>query len=903
MSIRYKFFGAFSIVVVLAIGLAYYGFRGISTTGDLVVNLYDGPLMGINHARSAHAALNEARLLMQRSLSESDSKETAAKFEKLLDEIAADLKIVRERVRSKDVLAALELAEGRVRDWSVAGLQVLKPPRGGMTAVPATYSIVQKSERAVAALDDLVEMVAAYGFDHRMEAEATVAAARTTMLAITIGTALIGLMLAVAFAYSMSKPIFAAMRIAEFVAGGRFTNRIDIKRNDELGRLLKSLAAMQDSLKARAGDDLALALSKERMTKMLAAASATNEAIMRAETREKLFDVVCKAAVLGGEFTTTSIALEQPGSDFLRNVAASGPGAEQSRMAKVAITTAYPEGHGLTGTAFRSQKPCVSNDYLADKQRSAFHGVVRSTGAQSGAALPLLSRGRSVGVLLFLSSERNVFTAEVVELLERLAGNVSFALDHFDRVEERERAEERIRYLATHDSLTDLPNRSMFNQLLEFSIKTAKRYDRQCAVLFIDLDRFKIINDSLGHAAGDALLVEMARRLRDGVRTSDVVARLGGDEFVILLNEITESQQVAAIARNLLSALSKPLQLGGHECRVTASIGIAGFPDDGTDEQTLMKNADIAMYLAKEEGKNDIRFFSKEIKAQSLDRLTMETNLRLALERDEFYLDYQPKVDVTTGQISGVEALLRWTHPELGVLPPMRFIPLAEETGLIVAIGRWVMKTACAQNMAWQREGLPPLSMAVNVSPRQFSDENLLHDVDDALAASGMNPNLLQIEITESMVMLNVERAVKLLDAIQARGVRLAIDDFGTGYSSMSMMKRFPIDTIKIDRSFVRDLPQNSEDNAIAQAIIGMGKALGLTIVAEGVETIEQDHFLREHACDEIQGFLFSKPVSPGEISHLLRRIPLVEAPALQPEPDVHARKLVRQSMLSGNAA
>jgi len=625
---------------------------------------------------------------------------------------------------------------------------------------------------------------------------------------------------------------------------------------------------------------------KDRLTRMISALSATNEAILRAETREKLFELVCAAAVLGGNFTATTIALAEAGSDFLRIVAVTGPSAEVSRTVRVAITTAHPEGRGLTGTAFRTRQPCISNDYLADRQRSAFHGIVAVTGARSGAALPLLSRGQAVGVLLFMSTELNTFTSEFVEILQRLAANVSFALENFDRTEEKERAEERIRYLATHDNLTDLPNRAMFNQLLGFSLKAARRYHRQCAVLFIDLDRFKIINDSLGHAAGDALLVEMAARLRSGVRASDVVARLGGDEFVVLLEGIEDSKQAATTASHLLSAICKPLELNGHECRVTASIGIAIFPDDGADEQTLMKNADSAMYLAKQGGKNDIRIFSKEIETQSIDRLTMETGLRHALDRNELRLHYQPKLNVATGQIAGVEALLRWCHPDLGELAPNRFIPLAEETGLIVPVGRWVMKTACAQNMAWQRQGLPAISMAINVSPRQFSDENLLQDINDALSSSGMDPALLQVEITESMVMLNVERAIQLLDAIRSQGVRLAIDDFGTGYSSMSVMKRFPIDTIKIDRSFVRELPENTEDRAIAQAIIGMGKALGLTIVAEGVETNEQQEFLRELACDEIQGFLFSKPVVADRIAELLR-LQDFAAPTLQPEPQI----------------
>jgi EAL domain-containing protein (putative c-di-GMP-specific phosphodiesterase class I) len=325
------------------------------------------------------------------------------------------------------------------------------------------------------------------------------------------------------------------------------------------------------------------------------------------------------------------------------------------------------------------------------------------------------------------------------------------------------------------------------------------------------------------------------------------------------------------VARKLLSAAIKPVMLLGQECRVTASIGIALFPSDGGDEQTLMKNADSAMYYAKEEGKNNFQFYSSEISTQTLERLTLESNLRRAMEREEFSLHYQAKVDTKSGAINGVEALLRWSNAELGSVSPGKFIPVAEETGLIVHIGRWVLKTACLQNVAWQRQGLPPISMAVNLSVRQFADEGLVDDIATILEETGMVPSLLELEITEGMIVHDVEHAIRLLTAIKQLGVRLAIDDFGTGYSSLGQLKNFPIDTLKVDRSFIRDLATDSEDKAITSAIIAMGKTLSLTVVAEGVETMEQQAFLRDQACDEMQGYYFSKPVAAEEFATLLR--------------------------------
>ncbi|EJW12428.1 diguanylate cyclase/phosphodiesterase (GGDEF & EAL domains) with PAS/PAC sensor(s) [Rhodovulum sp. PH10] len=440
----------------------------------------------------------------------------------------------------------------------------------------------------------------------------------------------------------------------------------------------------------------------------------------------------------------------------------------------------------------------------------------------------------------------------------------------FEDITERERAEARAQWLATHDDLTGLPNRTKFSATLEAAIRTAEHEGRRFAVMFLDLDRFKFVNDTLGHAAGDRLLGVIAGRLAGCVEEGDVVSRLGGDEFVILLRDTGDAAGAGAVARRILSTVVEPVVVQGQECRVAASIGVAFFPDDGADEQTLTRNADAAMYLAKDEGRNCVRFFSPVIEARSIERLMMETSLRGALERNELVLHYQPKKDLATGEVSGVEALLRWNHPALGLLLPGRFVPLAEDTGLIVPIGRFVLHAACAQGMAWQRRGLPPVTIAVNLSPRQFADENLLVDIEEALAWSGFPPGLLELEITESMVMQNIGRAVDLLTAVREMGIRLAIDDFGTGYASMALIKQMPIDTIKIDRTFLSDVPADPEARAITDAIIALGKALDLTIVGEGVELSAQEDFLRERGCDEMQGFLFSRPLPADALAVFL---------------------------------
>ena len=430
---------------------------------------------------------------------------------------------------------------------------------------------------------------------------------------------------------------------------------------------------------------------------------------------------------------------------------------------------------------------------------------------------------------------------------------------------------ERIEYLAYHDGLTGLPNRSLFSKLLDQSVLQARRHKRLLAVLFLDLDRFKHINDTLGHDAGDDLLKEVASRLKGCLRESDTVARLGGDEFVVLLPEIDDEKYVNTVAQKMLFAIAKPFTLIGQEFRVTVSIGISLYPRDGEDEETLKKHADVAMYHAKEEGKNNFQFYSEDLNANSLERLTLESGLRRALENGEFLIHYQAKRDMQSSHITGVEALLRWQHPDLGMVAPLKFIPVAEETGLILPIGRWVLRTVCQQIMSWRAQGLPEMSVAVNLTEKQFHDEGLLDDVAMIVKETNMEPHLLELEISERMLMQDVERTMRLLRALKAMGVRIAIDDFGIGYSSLAALKHFPIDTIKIDRSLVRDVTSIDEDRDMTRAIIAMGRTLSLMVVAQGVENKEQVDILRAQSCHEFQGFYFNRPLPSDEFVGLLR--------------------------------
>jgi diguanylate cyclase (GGDEF)-like protein/PAS domain S-box-containing protein len=485
----------------------------------------------------------------------------------------------------------------------------------------------------------------------------------------------------------------------------------------------------------------------------------------------------------------------------------------------------------------------------------------------------LLQQREASAVLRNYRKDGNLFWNDLsISPVQDDAGRVGHFVWVINDVTEREQHEELLEYQANHDALTGLPNRNLLADRITQSLANAQRYDQRVAVLFIDLDNFKFVNDSLGHALGDRMLIIQADRLRKCIRSGDTVSRYGGDEFVVVVSNLEKVEDAASVAQHIQEQVSRPFAIDGHEFGITCSIGISLYPRDGLDVDSLLKNADAAMFRAKERNRNSFQFYTSEMNDRVVERMVIERHLRHAIELGELEMHYQPQIDLADGRIVGVEALLRWNSAALGKVAPSRFIPLAEESGLIVPIGEWILKTCCEQNKAWQNAGITPMTISVNLSARQLQKRDLVDTIAAILQESGLNPHFLELEIVESMVMQDVESSVSILKELKRLGVQLAMDDFGTGYSSLSYLKRFPFDRLKIDLSFVRDIIIDPESAAIARSIISMAHNLNLRAIAEGVETEDQLEYLRLHGCDEIQGYYVSRPVSAREMEIMLRK-------------------------------
>ena len=620
----------------------------------------------------------------------------------------------------------------------------------------------------------------------------------------------------------LTEPLNRAVTLAENIAAGDFRAEKSIDTHRDIGGLLASLAAMRGGLR---------------------------QAFLNLEKNEaRLANAQRIASVGDWEMDIVSGSLTR--SDEVYSIVGSKRG-ELTESSAIPLRIVHPDDKQM----------------VEESLHAAQH------------------RGEGFGIdfrIVLANGDTRVVHAQA-EVAHDDAGKPIRISGTIQDISERKKAEEQIQHLALHDGLTGLPNRLLFEEQVDKALAAAQRLDQKLATLFFDLDRFKNINDSLGHHVGDALLKEVAKRVTHCLRKSDymvrgametsdnTMARMGGDEFTVLLPNLSHAEDAARVARRIMEALAIPFQIGGGEVFVSASIGIALYPIDGSDVATLIKNSDAAMYHAKNEGRNNYQFFTESMNKEAAAKLSLENDLRKAVSEEQLVLYYQPQIDIATRNIFGVEALIRWRHPQRGLVPPVEFIPLAEERGLIVAISEWVLRTACAQAQAWHQSGLRKITVAVNMASPSFKQENLLQVVTDALEGSGLEAKYLELEVTESIMVHDMKTVLPTLKALKDIGIHLSIDDFGTGYSSLSYLQHFPIDALKIDQTFVSDIDEN-RGSAIVQAIIAMSASLNLTVIAEGVETESQAKFLLENGCHKMQGYLFSRPLPVDEMTRLLQQ-------------------------------
>ena len=625
------------------------------------------------------------------------------------------------------------------------------------------------------------------------------------------------------------KPLARLSNAADQLAQGDFATVLPPASKDELGNLIRAFSTMREARKYVELELYNLNASLESMVEERVAELRDNQEYVHAvlDNVNEGIIVIDEASVI----VSFNLAAEKIFGYNVQEVI--------RQNFSLLISTSNPE---LSG---KYQK------YSEDKAAGLLYGVTRE----------------AVG----LRKNQSVFPLELKTSQISIQGKALFITTARD-ISERKDAEQRISYMASHDALTGLPNRALLQDRIQQTLAHNRRRNQMAALLFIDLDKFKSVNDTLGHAVGDSLLQEAARRLLAEVRSEDTVARQGGDEFIILLSKIKHPQEAGTLAQKLLDSFIEPFIIDGHELYISASIGISIFPDDGDELGTLLQNSDIAMYHAKETGRSNFQFFSPKMNEQAAERQALSNDMRHAIARGELFLIYQPVVDMVSGEMGGMEVLLRWQHPALGLVSPVKFIPLAEENGLILSIGEWVLRSACEQIRAWQTQGYVVPRLAINLSAKQFRQKSLGEDIALILQQTGIDSRAIGIEITESMLVQNIDEVVDTLLKLSNMGLEISIDDFGTGYSSLSYLKRFPINKLKIDKSFVDDIATHPDDAAIVKAIIAMAHGLQMKVVSEGVETAAQLEFLRQHGCEQYQGYIFSKPLPAHEITEKLKR-------------------------------
>jgi diguanylate cyclase (GGDEF)-like protein/PAS domain S-box-containing protein len=816
MPIRYKLLLAFGAIAILVGGLAFYGVRQISSTGALVLKLYDGPLISVNYTRSAHAKFNHARALTERALSlPDDVVETVKALEVSVTDLLEDLGVARGRTADAEIIAALDKANELILDWHQTGLLILRPRGKGLTELPMLTSVSVKADAAAAAIDDAVELAAARGFEFRSAADAQVNAASSNMIALALGATLFAVAFSLIFSYSISRPIREAMAVAARVAAGDFTDSIKTVRRDEMGALLRSLKQMQTGLRGKAALEQSLAEAKDR-------AYTKEVALKNSELRRN-------------RVFLDSIVENIPAMLFVKD-------ARDRRF--VLLNRAGEETLG------------VSRDTIIGKND---HDLLPKEEADLSFARD--SEILQAGELHVTEEEKIHTTRHGTRFLKtkKIAipddqGKPQYLLGVSEDITDIKSATARIAYMAHHDSLTELPNRAAFNERLEFTMSRAASTGGSFAVMSIDLDRFKEVNDVYGHSTGDALLRDVARRLQAAAEGA-FVSRVGGDEFMIISENGSQPAAAIALADRLQATVAGSLEIYGHFLQIGISAGIAIFPDDESDLSALLANADAALYRAKADGRGTVRLFEAEMDASLRERRALQQELRSAIDQGELRVHYQPQARIDGG-IIGFEALVRWHHPTRGLIPPNTFIPLAEESGFIIEIGEWVLREACREAASWPHQ----LQIAINLSPVQFRHGDIVGLVHLVLLQTGLASTRLELEITEGVLMSDSSRALSILRRLKSMGIKIAMDDFGTGYSSLSYLQSFPFDKIKIDRAFISSIEQSPQSAAIVRAVIGLGRAFNLPVVAEGVETQGQATFLVNEQCDEMQGFLIGRP-------------------------------------------